>query len=199
MTEPRPIETSPAEAGLAEARVGVLAELPGDLMMWVLIASELLVFGAALIAFLGVRATDPAGFATDQALLDRTAGAVNTIVLVTSGLCAALAVAARERDERTTARRWLAAAGALGLVFLAVKFVEYWDKVGQGIGLEQSPFFMFYYLVTGFHAAHVVAGIAILALVARYDAHRNMETGVAFWHMVDLVWVLLFPIIYLLR
>ena len=178
---------------------GVLGELPGDLMMWVLIVSELLVFGAALIAFLAVRTTDPAGFAADQALLNRTAGAVNTVVLVTSGLCAALAVRAREINKRTTARRWLAAAGVLGAVFLFVKGLEYWSKATAGIDIETSPFFTFYYLITGFHAAHVVAGIVILSLVAWADSLRNMETGVAFWHMVDLVWVLLFPIIYLLR
>lgn len=178
---------------------GVLGELPGDLMMWVLIASELLVFGLALLAFLGVRATDPQGFAADQALLDRTAGAVNTIVLVTSGLAAALAVAAREVGNRFRARWLLGAAASLGIVFLTIKGLEYADKAARGIGLESSPFFMFYFLVTGFHAAHVVAGIAILGLVAIYDSTRNMETAVAFWHMVDLVWVLLFPIIYLLR
>lgn len=178
---------------------GVLGELPGDLMMWVLIVSELLVFGAALLAFQGVRATDPAGFAADQALLDRTAGAVNTMVLVTSGLFAALAVAARERDDRKTARRWLAGAAVLGVVFLLVKGMEYWHKASLGIGLETKPFFTFYYLITGFHAAHVVAGVVILGLVAVYDSVRNMETAVAFWHMVDLVWVLLFPIIYLMR
>ncbi|MBU2582579.1 MAG: cytochrome c oxidase subunit 3 family protein [Alphaproteobacteria bacterium] len=177
---------------------GVLGELPGDLMMWVLIVSELLVFCAALIAFLGVRITDPAGFAHDQALLDRTMGAANTIVLISSGFFAALAVAARQRDLRRTARAWLVAAAGLGFVFLVVKGVEYWGKATLGIGIETSPFFTFYYLITGFHAAHVIAGIVILALVARFDSVRNMETGVAFWHMVDLVWVLLFPIIYLL-
>jgi nitric oxide reductase NorE protein len=178
---------------------GVLGELPGDLMMWVLIVSELLVFGAALLAFLTVRATDPTGFAADQALLDRTAGAVNTMVLVTSGLFAALAVEAREAEQRVQARRWLLAASLLGFVFLLVKGMEYWSKASLGIGIETSPFFTFYYLVTGFHALHVVAGIAILALVMRFDAPRNIETAAAFWHMVDLVWVLLFPIIYLLR
>lgn len=178
----------------------LLAQLPGDLMMWVLIASELLVFGAALLAFLGVRIGDPVGFASDQSHLDRTAGAINTLVLVTSGLCAALAVKARERGDRGMAhRRWLMAAAMLGLVFLVVKAGEYWDKIGQGIGIETSPFFTFYYLVTGFHAAHVVAGIAILALAARFDSVRNLETAAAFWHMVDLVWVLIFPIIYLVR
>lgn len=178
---------------------GVLGELPGDFMMWVLIVSELLVFGAALLAFLAVRSTDPAGFAADQALLDRTAGAVNTMVLVSSGLFAALAVEARDAEFRLQARRWLLAASALGVVFLVVKAVEYASKAELGIGIESSPFFTFYYLVTGFHALHVVAGIALLVLVMRFDAPRNVETAAAFWHMVDLVWVLLFPIIYLLR
>ncbi len=177
---------------------GVLGELPGDLMMWVLIVSELLVFGGALLAFLAVRAGDTAAFAADQALLDQTAGAVNTIVLVTSGYCAAMASAARNVDRRDTARFWLYGAMALGCVFLIVKSAEYWSKAQLGIGIETSPFFTFYYLVTGFHALHVVAGIAILGAVARFDGERNIEIAASFWHMVDLIWVLLFPIIYLL-
>ncbi len=179
--------------------LGVFGELPGDLMMWVLIASELLVFGAALIAFLAVRATDPVTFSADQALLDRTAGALNTIVLVTSGLCAGLAVVYREREQRSVARRWLFAAGVLGIVFLIVKSFEYANKAELGIGIETSAFFTFYYLTTGFHALHVIAGIVILGVVAWADSVRNMEAAVSFWHMVDLIWVLLFPIIYLLR
>jgi nitric oxide reductase NorE protein len=185
--------------GWRQDNLGAFGELPGDLMMWVLIASELLVFGAALLAFLAVRTTDPAGFSADQALLDRTAGALNTIVLVTSGLCAGLAVAYRDRGARTVARRWLFAAASLGVVFLVVKGFEYAHKADAGIDIETSAFFTFYYLTTGFHALHVVAGILILAVVGWADSLRNMETAVAFWHMVDLVWVLLFPIIYLLR
>ena len=91
------------------------------------------------------------------------------------------------------------AAGSLGFVFLAVKAFEYGSKAALGIGIESSPFFTFYYLITGFHALHVIAGIVVFALVAWADSVRNMEAAVAFWHMVDLVWVLLFPIIYLLR
>lgn len=177
----------------------VLSELPGELMMWVLIVSELLVFGAALIACLAVRATDPAAFAADQARLGQTAAAINTLVLVTSGLCAAAAVRAREAGQRGTARRWLVAAGSLGVVFLVVKAFEYASKAALGIGIETSSFFTFYYLITGFHALHVVAGIVLLALVSWADSVRNMEAAVAFWHLVDLVWVLLFPIIYILR
>lgn len=178
---------------------GVFGELPGDLMMWVLIVSEFLVFGAALLAFLAVRATDPAGFSADQAMLDRTAGALNTVVLVTSGLFAALAVVSREREQRTRARWWLLAAGSLGIIFLIVKSFEYGHKADLGIGIETSSFYTFYYLTTGFHALHVVAGIIMLGLVAWVDSVRNVEAAVAFWHMVDFIWVLLFPIIYLLR
>jgi nitric oxide reductase NorE protein len=183
----------------AEGERDILSELPGELMMWVLIASELLVFGAALIVCLAVRAIDPVKYAADQAMLDQTAGAINTLVLVTSGFCAAVAVRAREQEERRKARLWLGAAGALGIVFLIVKGFEYASKASLGIGIETSQFFTFYYLITGFHALHVVAGIVVLALVAWADSVRNMEAAVAFWHMVDLVWVLLFPIIYVLR
>jgi nitric oxide reductase NorE protein len=176
----------------------LLAELPGELMMWVLIASELLVFGAGLLACLSVRIADPGQFAADQAMLDQGAGALNTLVLVTSGLCAAIALRMREADRRTAARRWLLAAGSLGVVFLVVKGFEYASKASMGIGIESSPFFTFYFLLTGFHAAHVVAGVVVLGLVAWADRVRNMEAAVAFWHLVDLVWVLLFPIIYVL-
>jgi nitric oxide reductase NorE protein len=177
----------------------VLSELPGELMMWVLIASEILVFGAGLLACLGVRIADPVQFATDQALLDRTAAAINTLVLVTSGFCAAAAVRAREAGKRGIARRWLFAAGGLGIVFLAVKAMEYASKMALGIGIETSPFFTFYFLLTGFHALHVVAGVGLLAFVSWADSLRNMEAAVAFWHLVDLIWVLLLPIIYVLR
>lgn len=176
----------------------ILAELPGELMMWVLIASELLVFGAGLLACLSVRIADPGQFAADQAVLDQAAGALNTLVLVTSGLCAAIALRMREAERRTAARRWLLAAGSLGVVFLIVKGLEYASKASMGIGIETSPFFTFYFLITGFHALHVVAGIVVLGIVAWLDRVRNMEAAVAFWHLVDLVWVLLFPIIYVL-
>ncbi len=171
-----------------------LDDLPGDLMIWVLIVSELLVFGAGLLAFLGMRAMDAAGFAADQAELNRVAGAANTIVLVTSGYCAARAVHATRHMHK-----WLLGAMTLGVVFLIVKWIEYADKAQRGIGIETSDFFTFYYLLTGFHALHVVAGLIIFALLMRWHSPRNLEAGAAFWHMVDLIWILLFPIIYLVH
>ncbi|MDV7143268.1 cytochrome c oxidase subunit 3 [Tropicimonas sp. TH_r6] len=175
-----------------------LEDLPGELLIWVLIVSELLVFGAGLAAFLGVRITDPQGFADAQDHLHRTGAALNTVVLVTSGYLAARALHLRQSARRGAARWHLVLAMALGAVFLIIKGIEFIDKAAQGIGVETHPFFMFYYLLTGFHAAHVLAGIVILGLVAIWDDAHNIETGAAFWHMVDLVWVLLFPVIYLL-
>ncbi|WP_068309666.1 cytochrome c oxidase subunit 3 [Aliiruegeria sabulilitoris] len=175
-----------------------LDELPGELLMWVLIVSELLVFGAGLAAFLGVRISDPSGFAEAQDHLHRTGAALNTVVLITSGFLAARAVHLRRNGQRAVARRHLIAAMLLGGIFLWIKGGEFAEKVAQGIGVETHPFFMFYYLLTGFHAAHVAAGIVILGLVAIWDEAHTIEVGAAFWHMVDLVWVLLFPVIYLL-
>ncbi|WP_120635747.1 cytochrome c oxidase subunit 3 [Ruegeria sp. EL01] len=176
----------------------LIDELPGELLMWVLIISELLVFGAGLVAFMSVRLTDPVGFAEAQSHLYRTGAALNTAVLVTSGYLAAQALHWRLAAQRRAARLALIGASALGIVFLIIKGTEYAGKAAQGITFETHPFFMFYYLLTGFHAAHVLAGVGILLLVAWRDDPRNIEAGAQFWHMVDLVWIMLFPVIYLL-
>lgn len=168
-------------------------------MMWILILSELVAFGAFFVVFAFVRLNEPELFRGAQAELDRFLGAVNTLVLVTSGLCAALAVRARLEGVIGRCRLWLAGAMALGAVFLAVKLAEYADKVERGLTLTTNPFFELYYLMTGFHALHVVMGIIILGIVSWRASLANVETGAAFWHMVDLIWVLLFPIVYLVR
>jgi len=180
------------------SETSAIDDLPGELLMWVLIVSELLVFGAGLVAFMSVRLTDPVGFAEAQDHLHRTGAALNTVVLVTSGFLAAQALRWREAGRRAQARLALVGAALLGVVFLYVKGLEYADKAAQGIDWETHPFFTFYYLLTGFHAAHVVAGVLLLLLVAWRDTPRNIEPVAAFWHMVDLVWVLLFPVVYLL-
>ncbi len=173
--------------------------LPGELIMWVLIVSELAVFGAGLLAFLSVRLTDPALFAQSQDQLHRVSAGINTIVLVTSGLFAALAFHASEAGRKAVTRGWLAAASAFGVLFLVLKGVEYTDAAGKGLGVDTNSFFTFYWMLTLFHAAHVVAGIIILGLVSIRTRPDQVEAGAQFWHMVDLVWVILFPVIYLMR
>ncbi len=178
---------------------GPLSALPGNPMIWLLILSELVVFGIGLAGFVIARDLDPAGFARAQDSLDRLAGAINTMVLMTSGLCAALAVEARGRGRIAASRGWLAGAGLLGTVFLFIKALEYRDKIIHGTAGLNETFITLYFLLTGFHAAHVVLGIIILAVVGWKNTLENLETGAAFWHMVDLIWVILFPVVYLMR
>lgn len=170
---------------------GALSSLPGNPLMWVLILSEVLVFGALLAGFAGLRIFDPASYATGQAALDPLLGGINTLILVTSGLCAAMALHGRPR-------RWLGAAMGLGVVFLVLKGVEYGDKISAGMGMESSQFATLYYLTTGFHAAHVVMGIILLGIAVWRSTPALLETVTAFWHMVDLIWVLIYPILYLI-
>lgn len=183
----------------AAAEASVLDSLPGHPMIWLLIFSELAAFGALLAAFSVAKALDAATFAAGQAQLDPLIAAVNTFCLLTSGWCAARACAAAHADARAAARRWLAGAGLLGGLFIALKLAEYADEIGRGIDVETSAFFTLYFLLTGFHLLHVVLGLVILGVVAWRAEPANVETGAAFWHMVDLVWLMLVPIIYLMR
>lgn len=172
-------------------------ELPGELMIWILIISELAVFSAGLLALLATRLTDPAGFAEAQSHLHRLGAAVNTVVLVTSGYLAAYAARIAAADPARA--RWaLITAATLGAVFLGVKASEYADLAAMGISTETHAFFTFSYLLTGFHAAHVLAGMLLLLGVAIRPAPRPVGVAAAFWHMVDLIWVLLVPVVYLL-
>lgn len=178
---------------------GPLSSLPGNPIMWVLVISELAVFGAAFLSFGVARALDPATFRAGQALLDLRLGGLNTLLLVTSGWLAAKAVQAVTEGRVGIARRFLVGAGALGFGFLIVKAVEYADKAGQGFGIETNTFWTLFYLITGFHAVHVIMGIVVLGIVGWKASVENLESGAAFWHMVDLVWLILFPILYLVR
>lgn len=178
---------------------GALSSLPGNPIMWVLIISELLVFGAFFLGFGVARMLQPDLFRAGQAMLDVRLGGLNTLILVTSGWMAAKAVQARGADNIGLSRCWLAGAGCLGVAFLVVKSVEYADKAAHGIGIETDTFFTLFYLMTGFHALHVVMGLVVLGIVGWKNSVDNLETGAAFWHMIDLIWLILFPIVYLVR
>ncbi|WP_309473523.1 hypothetical protein [Paracoccus pantotrophus] len=109
-------------------------DLPGELILWVLIASEILVFAAGITAMMAVRLTDPEGFSAAQAMLDGRMAALNTVVLVTSGLCAALAERAAAQDRAVRARVALMLAAIGGVIFLIVKGIEYAHDMRQGWG-----------------------------------------------------------------
>lgn len=189
-----------SEIILEQSNRGALSELPVHPMMWVLLLSEFAVFGILFVAFSVARLLHPEVFLNGQAHLDVTLAGINTLILITSGWFAARAVAARELDKRASARRFLAGAIILGALFTAIKLVEYDAKLEEGIGLGNADtFFTLYFLLTGFHLMHVALGIVILAIVSWYDAPDNLKTGTAFWHVVDLLWIVMYPIVYLVR
>ncbi len=178
---------------------GALSRLPGNPMMWILIWSELVIFGVSFIGFAVAYILHPDVFIQSQNSLNRLYGGLNTMVLITSGLCAALAVTARQRNRIILMRLWLGGSVLLGIIFLWVKSLEYTEKFSEGIGLDTNIFYTLYFLLTGFHAFHVIFGIIILIIVGWKDSLETLEIGTTFWHMIDLIWIILFPLVYLLR
>lgn len=181
--------------------------LPGDLAIWIFILAELLAFGVFFGAYAFTRANNVEMFNAEQLALDRTAGAINTVLLLTSSFFVVRAVQAADAGQGRRAAPWLIAAIACGGGFLVVKLMEYADKISAGVSLSTSPFYMFYLSLTFFHFMHVILGMVILTALwngARKgvygpDNMNGIETGAAYWHMVDLVWIILFPLVYVMR
>ncbi len=180
---------------------------PGDLAIWFVIFAELLTFGIFFLAYGFTRAHDVALFDASQQLLDRRTGAVNTVLLITSSYFVVRALAAIKADDSRGAARWLVAAMALGGGFIGLKLHEFAHSFGAGITLSTNTFYMFYLSLTAFHFLHVVVGLLVLGVIAAktwsggYSAaeHTGMETGAAYWHMVDMVWIVLFPLVYVIH
>ncbi len=181
--------------------------LPGDFAIWIFIYAELLVFGVFFISYAITRSNHVALFNESQLLLNQTAGMINTIVLITSSWFVVNAVHAIKRGEQQRCVRWLQASIGTGAIFLLIKSFEFYTKASEGITLSTNAFYMFYLSLTFFHFMHVILGMVILVAVmlnaqkGRYSPSETtgVETGASYWHMVDLVWIILFPLVYLLR
>lgn len=182
-------------------------DLPGDFAIWVFIFAELLAFGIFFLAYAFARSQDVALFNASQLTINKVSGAVNTLVLITSSYFAVRAVAAIRMGRDLSCSNWLFGAIGLGAVFVAIKLMEFHAKFSAGISLSTNTFYMFYLSLTLFHFMHVLMGMVILAVVAfkarrgGYSAtqHTGVETGASYWHMVDLVWVILFALVYVIR
>lgn len=167
----------------------------GNILMWLLVWAELAVFGALLAAFILQDLQDPAGFAAGKALLGSRIAGLNTVVLLLSGWQAAQALLP-ERGSFLQRLHFLAA-GLLGLLFILLKAVEYrqeWQVAGHG-GTE--VFWQLYALTTGFHLAHVAFLSALLLWFAWRPGRSGAALAVILWHVTDLVWLAIFPILYL--
>ena len=180
---------------------------PGDLAIWIFICAELLVFAVFFASYAFTRASHVELFNQWQSTLNRNYALVNTLALITSSYFVVRAIAAIRENRPSVSLRWLLGALAMGALFLVVKSMEYADHYSHGVNLRTNLFFMFYFSLTFFHFMHVLMGMVILGVNAAvlrkggYSAenHRGMETGGSYWHMVDMVWLILFPLVYVMR
>lgn len=175
--------------------------------MWFFILAELLVFGVFFLAYAFARTHNVEIFNASQLELDRFSGVINTVLLISSSYFVVIAVSRIRAGNPRACAHWLIIAMACGAAFLALKLSEFSDKIAAGINMSTNTFYMFYLGLGFFHFMHVVLGMVILGAVALkarrggYSAadYAGVETGAAYWHMVDLVWIVLFPLIYILN
>jgi nitric oxide reductase NorE protein len=206
------VRTIIAERNIVEAnsKVTEIEEpdlLPGDFAIWFFIFAELLVFGIAFISYAVTRAQNVDMFNQYQLTLNRELGAINTLLLITASYFIVRAIHAIRIDNVKNCVSWLYASLTCGSACLLLKSLEYYDKFSQGITLSSNTFYMFYLSLTLFHFLHVILGMIILFAVAIkvqrgcYSAqeHTGVETAASYWHMVDLVWIILFPLVYIIR
>lgn len=184
--------------------------------MWLFLFTEVLLFGGLFVLYAVTLQRYPAEFHEASKMLDVTMGTLNTVVLITSSLFAALSVTALQKGDRKKAKLFLILTMILAAVFLVDKYFEWGAKFHHGLfpgaaELSAMPpgiqaFFNLYYVMTGLHGAHIVIGMAVLGWVywliekdkCTPDHFVALENGGLYWHLVDLIWIYLFPLYYLI-
>jgi nitric oxide reductase NorE protein len=196
LTRPQPDTTAPTK------------HVPGEPGIWILIFGDMVVFTVLFAVYLNRRGHNEALFAQSQAALNQTLGAINTLVLLCSSMLIVLAALAfRSEQWRHLTARLTIAAAAVGSCFVLVKVIEYHAKVAAGLTPSTNEFFMYYFVLTGLHLAHVVIGLVVLTVLSRLARKPAptrthiafFEGGACFWHMVDLLWLIIFPLFFLVH
>jgi nitric oxide reductase NorE protein len=182
--------------------------LPGDSGVWFFIIADMCAFAVFFLVFMAGHAAAPALYESSRAMLDLRFGLANTLILLTSGAFMAQATRAAQRGHWLQARRFMVLTLVTGLPFGVSKALEWHSKITHGIGLTTNEFFTYYFVFTGIHFLHFVIGIVVLlVLIGLAGTDRKpadvllrwIESGGAYWHMVDLLWIVLFAMLYLLR
>ncbi len=195
----------------------------GSFGMWVFLVTEIMFFGGAFCCYAAYRLKYLPAFEAGSRILDVKMGATNTAVLIASSLTMALAVHAAQTGRRKALVAFLLITMVLGATFLGIKYTEYAQKWGDFLvpGIRFAPklvlpsgvtlpnlelFFCFYFILTGLHALHMIIGLGLLgflvgkALRGRFSAEyfTPVEVSGLYWHFVDIVWIFLFPLLYLI-
>lgn len=189
--------------------------------MWIFLATEILLFGGVFTAYIVYRFTYPTTFSEMSGHLNVWIGSINTGVLLTSSLTMALAVHAIEHGKRKRMVAYLAATATLGTGFLGLKAYEYYEEWLHGLipitgfdftfeasqSIQPQLFMGLYFAMTGLHAFHLIVGLGLITGLAflgwrgRYDEryYNPIEVGGLYWHLIDIIWVFLFPLLYLIN
>ncbi|WP_067650428.1 cytochrome c oxidase subunit 3 [Nocardia harenae] len=190
---PRPSAPPRAAAG----------RIPGEPGLWVFVLGDMTLFGVFFVAYVAALDRQPALFAAGAAALDRWSGLLNTTILLASSFCVAGALAAGRAGRTGTARRFFGLTAVLGLAFAVVKLAEYRHLAGLGFAPVTDLYFTYYFVLTGIHLTHVLIGLALILACLRgcgrpgFAASRFPEGAGVYWHMVDALWMVLFPLLYL--
>ena len=176
-------------------------ELPhGRVGMWWFLASEVAIFGGLVVSYILMRQGHPE-WAQHASHTVNAAGAINTVVLLTSSFTVVLAHQAAGKGENKKAAKLLGITLLLGLVFLCIKTWEYNHEIAAGFTPMTNLFWSYYFLMTGLHGAHIVGGMVAMGVIAlgvrKGDNIQRVEYVGLYWHLVDIVWIFLFPLLYL--
>jgi cytochrome c oxidase subunit 3 len=190
----------------------------GKIGMWLFLVTEVLLFGGLFVGFTIMQSAHHAAFVAAHHHLDRTLGFINTVVLLSSSYTMVMAVWSAQNERRKKLIVYLILTIAFACAFLGIKYIEYSHKFHEGLlpgryyhhagdaVPGQFMFFSFYFMMTGLHGLHIVAGIAVIAWILRRairgEFTRQFYTPVdlvgLYWHLVDIIWIFLFPLLYLI-
>jgi nitric oxide reductase NorE protein len=180
---------------------------PAESGVWMFILGDMMLFALLFASYAWDRTQQYELFVQSQAALSKGFGVVNTLLLLTGSLFVVLGLHWARGGAIVRVQTCLILAIVTGVAFFVNKIIEYREKVSEGYTLITNDFFMYYYMLTGLHLLHVMVGIGVLIFLwvrSRQAAYshcdiRNMESGGAVWHMVDLLWIALFPLLYLIK
>lgn len=180
-------------------------EVPGETGVWVFIIGDLLMFSLLFGVFLFYRREDPAVFELAQVGLRQDLALANTVLLLTSSWFVVRGLTAFRAGLQRSSILFFRAALACGVGFVVLKYVEYSEKFSDGITIDTNNFYTYYFVLTGIHLIHLVVGLGVLHFLTQVAAkadvtrsdHGSVESGCLYWHMVDLLWIVILAIIYL--
>jgi nitric oxide reductase NorE protein len=181
--------------------------LPGVDGVWVAIGADSVIFAILFGSFMQARLQDPAVFEASRQTLNMHLGGIDTLILLTSSWAVALAIQALKRDLLERVPRYLLAGALTGLMFMLSKSIEYFLKFADGVRPATNDFYMWYFTLTGIHLLHVVFGTSLLTYLwikSRRGAYSSSnrvvpECVASYWHLVDLLWIVIFPLLYLMK